>query len=154
MTGVVISGATLALVTTSDIKVNGVVYTGFPLVYSNGLVVGGLILNLSGATIASTAATSTLIGNFSVSNGTGVYTYTFTSNPSNLFAINGTALSNAIYPLTAGSDPITVKADNGAGSVVSSPFLITVIASAGGFAPSLDFSNATDSMYAGTVIHF
>ena len=153
MTGVVISGATLALVTTSDIKVNGVVYTGFPLVYSNGLVVGGLILNLSGATIASTAATSTLIGNFSVSNGTGTYTYTFTSNPGSLFAINGTALSNAISPLTPGSDPITVKADNGAGSVVSSPFLITVIASAA-FAPSLNFSNATDSMYAGTVIHF
>lgn len=154
MTGVVISGAALALLTTSDIKVNGVVFTGNPLSYTNGLVVGGLILNLSAATIASTAATSTLIGNFTVSNGTGSYTYTLTSNPGGLFAVSSTGvLSNAISPLTPGSDPITAKADNGAGSVISAPFLITVLASAG-FAPSLDFSNSTDSMYAGTIIHF
>ena len=128
MTGVVVSGATLALASTSDIKVNGVVYTGFPLVYSNGLVVGGLILNLSAATIASTAATGTLIGNFSVSNGTGVYTYSLTSNPGGLFQVSSTGvLSNAIQGLTPGSDPITAQANNGAGSIVSSPFLITVL---------------------------
>jgi len=147
MTGVVISGATLALVTTSDIKVNGVVFTGFPLSYNNGLVVGGLILNLSAASIASTAATSTVIGNFSVSNGTGVYTFTLTSNPGGLFAVSGTSLINAISPLTPGSDAITAKGDNGAGSVVSSPFLITVIGSASSFVPSLDFSQTTNSMY-------
>lgn len=40
MTGVVIGSATLALVTTSDIKMQGVVFTGNPLSYTNGLVVG------------------------------------------------------------------------------------------------------------------
>jgi hypothetical protein len=154
MTGLVISGAGLALTSTSDIKVVGVTFTGSTLNYVNGLVIGGAVLNLSAATIASTAATSTLIGNFSVANGTGTYTFSLTSNPGGLFAVSSTGvLSNAISPLTPGSDPITAKADNGAGSVISSPFLITVIASAG-FTPKLDFSNATDSMYVGTVVHF
>ena len=147
MTGVVISGATLALVTTSDIKVNGVVFTGFPLSYANGLVIGqNAVLNLSAFSIASTAATSTVIGNFSVSGGTGVYTYSLTSNPGGLFAVSGTSLVNAIQGLTPGSDPITAQGNNGAGSIVSAPFLITVIGSAG-FQPSLNFSIATNSMY-------
>jgi hypothetical protein len=145
MTGVVISGATLALVTTSDIKVNGVVFTGFPLSYSNGVVIGQqTVLNLSAASIASTAATSTVIGNFSVTNGTGVYTYSLTSNPGGLFAVSGTSLVNAIQGLTPGLDPITAQGNNGAGSVVSAPFIITVIGSTV-VLPSLNFSISTNS---------
>lgn len=143
MTGVVIGGATIALTTTSDIIVSGVVYRGSTINYITGLIVGpGLTLNLSAATIASTAATGTVIGNFSVTNGTGVYTYSLTSNPGNLFNVVGTSLVSSTSPLTPGSDPITAKADNGAGSVVSRAFLITVIASSGTL-PSLDFSNGT-----------
>lgn len=143
MTGVVIGGATIALTTTSDIPVSGVVYRGSTLNWNNGVVLGPAItLNLSASTIASTAATGTVIGNFSVTNGTGVYTYSLTSNPGNLFNVVGTSLVASTSPLTPGSDPITAKADNGAGSVVTRPFLITVLASAGSL-PSLDFSNGT-----------
>ncbi len=152
MTGVVISGASLALVTTSDIQTKGVVFTGSTLNYVNGLVIGGgPVLSLSAATIASTAATGTLIGTFSVANGTGTYTYSLTSNPGGLFQVSSTGvLSNAVQGLTPGSDPITAQANNGAGSIVSGPFLITVLASAG-FVPSLNFSNGSNSMYAAII---
>lgn len=143
MSGVIVGGATIALTTTSDIIVSGVVYRGSTLNWLTGVVLGpGITLNLSGSTIASTAATGTVIGNFSVTNGTGVYTYSLTSNPGNLFNVVGTSLVASTSPLTPGSDPITAKADNGAGSVVSAPFLITVL---GGVAttPSLNFSNGT-----------
>jgi len=142
MTGVVISGATLALVTTSDIKVQGVVFTGSALSFVNGLVVGGAVLNLSASTISSTAATSTLIGNFSVTGGSGTYTFSLTSNPGSLFACSSTGvLTNAVSPLTPGSDPITARANNGAGSIITTPFTITVTGAA--TLPSLDFSNGT-----------
>lgn len=143
MSGVIVGGATIALTTTSDIIVSGVVYRGSTLNWLTGVVLGpGITLNLSSSTIASTAATGTVIGNFSVTNGTGVYTYSLTSNPGNLFNVVGTSLVASTSPLTPGSDPITAKADNGAGSVVSAPFLITVL---GGVAttPSLNFSNGT-----------
>jgi len=143
MTGVVISNAGLALGSTSDIKVSGVVFTGSTLNYVNGVVVGGAVLNLSGATISSTAATGTLIGNFSVTGGSGTYTYSLTNNPGGLFQVSSTGvLSNAIQGLTPGSDPITAQANNGAGSIVSGPFLITVLASSA-LTPSLNFSNGT-----------
>lgn len=143
MSGVIVGGATIALTTTSDIIVSGVVYRGSTLNWLTGVVLGpGITLNLSGSTIASTAATGTVIGNFSVTNGTGVYTYSLTSNPGNLFNVVGTSLVASTSPLTPGSDPITAKADNGAGSIVSAPFLVTVL---GGVAttPSLNFSNGT-----------
>ncbi len=143
MTGVVISGAKVALVTTSDIKVNGVVFTGAPLNYVNGLVIGGAVLSLSNNIIASTAATGTLVGNFSVAGGVGTYTYSLTSNPGTLFTVSSTGvLTNAVSPLTPGFDPITARADNGAGSIVTSPFTIQVT-SAAAILPSLDFSNGT-----------
>lgn len=143
MAGVVIGGAGVALTTASDIIVSGVVYRGSTLNWITGLILGpGLTLNLSAATIASTAATGTVIGSFSVTNGTGVYTYSLTSNPGNLFNVVGTSLVSSTSPLTPGLDPITGKADNGAGSIVSAPFLITVSGSVAGL-PSLDFSNGT-----------
>lgn len=95
-----------------------------------GLVGGARItLNLSAATVADTAAVGTVIGTFSVTGGTGSYTYTFTSNPGTLFSITTNQLKVAAA-LTAGSDPITVQASNGAGSVVTRAFLITVTTSA------------------------
>lgn len=85
----------------------------------------GPTLNLSSSTIADTASVGDVIGTLSVSGGTGTYTYTFTSNPGTLFSITTNSLKVAAA-LTAGSDPITIKADNGAGSVVTRAFLITV----------------------------
>jgi len=85
----------------------------------------GPALNLSSSTIADTASIGDVVGTLSVSGGTGSYTYSFTSNPGTLFSITTNSLKVAAT-LTAGSDPITIKADNGAGSVVTKAFLITV----------------------------
>lgn len=85
----------------------------------------GPIIHLSNATISDNAAIGTTIGVLSVTGGTGSYTYTLVSNPGTLFAISGSNL-NVAAALTAGSDPISIKADNGAGSTVTQPFLITV----------------------------
>jgi hypothetical protein len=97
-------------------------------------------LNLSASTVADTATVGTVIGTLSVTGGTGSYTYTFTSNPGTLFSITTNQLKVAAA-LTAGSDPITIKADNGAGSTVTKAFLITVTSSAG-VALKADLSNA------------
>ena len=143
MSGVIVGGATLALVTTSEIQVLGVVFRGSTVNYPSSVVVGPVaVLNLSNKSIASTAATGALVGNFSVTGGTGVYTFSLTSNPGNLFQVVGTSLLSSTSPLSPGSDPITAKADNGAGSVIITPFIITVPASTGNL-PSLDFSNGT-----------
>ena len=88
-------------------------------------------LNLSSNTILDNAASNTVIGTLSVSSGVGTYTYSLTSNPGNLFNISGSSLRvNAT--LTAGSDPITVQADNGAGSVITQAFTIVVSAASSG----------------------
>lgn len=86
---------------------------------------GSAIITLSNSTIASTATIGTAVGTLNVIGGTGVYTFTFISNPGTLFAISGSNL-NVAAALTAGSDPITIRADNGAGSVITQPFTITV----------------------------
>lgn len=104
---------------------------GIGLSVTLGGGVGGPRLNLSASTIADTASIGDVIGTLSVSNGTGSYTFTFTSNPGTLFSITGASLKVAAA-LTAGSDAITIKADNGAGSVVTQPFLITVTHAASG----------------------
>ncbi len=83
------------------------------------------VLHLSAATIPSTATVGTNVGTLSVTGGSGSYTYTFTSNPGGLFAI-ATAALNVGAALTQGSDAITIQANNGAGSIITQPFLITV----------------------------
>ena len=106
-------------------------------------IVGGknISLNLSSATVLDNATVGTVIGTLSVSGGTGSYTYSLTSNPGTLFSITTNQLKVAAS-LTAGSDPITIKADNGAGSVVTKAFLITVNSSAAA-ALKADFSSTT-----------
>lgn len=89
----------------------------------------GPALGLSASTIADTAAIGDVIGNLAVSGGTGTYTYSFQSNPGTLFSITSSSLKVAAA-LTAGSYAITIRADNGAGSVIDQPFLITVTSSA------------------------
>lgn len=100
--------------------------TAVTVVSSGGLaVVGSQQIQLSAATALDSATIGTLVGTLSVQNGSGTYTYTLTSNPGGLFAIS-TANLNVAAALSAGSDAITVHADNGAGSVLNASFLITV----------------------------
>lgn len=104
---------------------------------------GGALIILSNASIASTATVGTTVGTLNVVGGTGVYTFTFTSNPGTLFAISGSNL-NVAAALTAGSDPIIIQANNGAGSIITQPFTITVTGPCSG---SMNFSQACNSQY-------
>lgn len=91
-----------------------------------GLVgAGGAILNLSGNSVAATASIGTVIGSLAVIGGKGVYTFSLTSNPGGLFSISGSNLQVAAA-LTAGTDPITIQANNGAGSIINRSFAIVV----------------------------
>lgn len=85
----------------------------------------GAVLNLSNASVSDGASIGDLVGVLSVSGGTGSYTYSITSDPSSFFAID-TANLEVGASLTAGSYPVTIQANNGAGSIISRAFLITV----------------------------
>lgn len=85
----------------------------------------GPVLNLSASSYPANSTINTVIGTLSVTGGTGTYTYSFTSNPGTLFNISTASLRDNTGTNGAGSYPITIKADNGAGSVVTKAFLIT-----------------------------
>ncbi len=91
----------------------------------------GPVLNLSNSSFPENSALNTVIGTLSVSGGTGSYTYTFTSNPGTLFNISGSSLRVTSTTIAAGSYPVTIQADNGAGSVVTKSFLLTATAVSG-----------------------
>ena len=93
---------------------------------------GGTILGLSISSFPENSTLNTIIGALSVTNGTGTYTYTFTSNPGTLFNISGSDLRVTSTTIAAGSYPVTIQADNGAGSVVTRAFLLTATAVGGG----------------------
>jgi hypothetical protein len=93
---------------------------------------GSTTLNLSASSFPENSALNTVIGALSVTNGTGTYTYTFTSNPGTLFNISGSNLRVTSTTIAAGSYPVTIQADNGAGSVVTRAFLLTATAVGGG----------------------
>jgi hypothetical protein len=113
------------------------------VVSSGGIpVVGSQQIKLSAATVLDNATIGAVIGALSVQNGSGTYTYTLTSNPGGLFAI-ATANLTVGAALSVGSDAITIHADNGAGSVLNAPFLITVTSSAA-FALKADLSAASN----------
>ena len=115
-------------------------------VASGGLPVvleGTATIQLSSATIAENASVGAVVGTLSVTNGSGTYTYTLTSNPGTLYAIDGGNLEVA-DTLSVGSDAITIEADNGVDTPISRAFLITVTAAAGG-APSMQFDDTANS---------
>lgn len=92
------------------------------------LPVFGGVINLSASTIAEDASVGDLVGLLSVSNGSGTYAFTLTNDAGGLFALDGvddTRLEVA-SALSAGSESITVEADNGVDPVISRSFLITV----------------------------
>lgn len=74
-----------------------------------------IVTSPSSLSIADTASVGDVVGTIAVLGGTGSYTFTLTSNPGGLFSITGNQLKVAAS-LSAGTDPITIHADNGAGS--------------------------------------
>lgn len=91
----------------------------------------GATLNLSASTFEENSALNTVIGTLSVSGGVGSYTYTFQSNPGTLFNISTASLRVTSTTIAAGSYPVTIRADNGAGSVIDKVFLLTATAVVG-----------------------
>ena len=104
-------------------------YLGLGLRFGGSGTIGATI-NLSSLTIGDTATAGTFIGTLLVSNGSGSYTYSLTSNPGGLFAIDVADLEVGAA-LTAGDQPITVQADNGVDTPLTRVFTITVTSSAG-----------------------
>ncbi len=99
--------------------------------------VGGktISLNLSASTFPANSVLNTVIGTLSVTGGTGVYTYSLTSNPGTLFNISTTSLRVTSTTIAAGSYPVTIRADNGAGSIIDKVFLLTATPVAGAGSP-------------------
>ncbi len=110
-----------------------------------GIGSSGATLNLSASTFPENSALNTVIGTLSVSGGVGVYTYSFQSNPGTLFNISGSSLRVTSTTIAAGSYPVTIRADNGAGSVIDKVFLLT--ATAVGGSAALQFNFASNSQY-------
>lgn len=99
---------------------------------------------LSGtASIPDNTTSGSTVGTLSVVGGSGTYTFTLTSNPGAHFSISA-ALLKTSGTLTAGSYPITVHADNGAGSTFDRNFSITVTLTGGAFVLQADFSAAAN----------
>lgn len=98
---------------------------------ADGAGTSGPTLVLSGSTITDAAVAGDIIGTLGVLGGVGTYTFTFNSNPGTLFKIVGNLLE-ANGALVVGVDPISVHADNGAGSTANQVFAINVIPSGGG----------------------
>jgi hypothetical protein len=106
---------------------------------------GGARILLSASIVAEDASVGDPVGTFSVSGGSGSYTFTLTDDAGGLFAIDGADLEVA-GALTAGGESITVEADNGVDTPISRTFSITVTAVAAA-TPSLDFSDPDNSQY-------
>jgi len=104
-------------------------YLGLGLRFGGSGAIGASI-QLSANTVDEAATVGQTVGTLSVSNGSGSYTYSLTSNPGGLFAIDVADLEVGAA-LTAGDQPITVQADNGVDTPLTRVFTITVTSSAG-----------------------
>jgi hypothetical protein len=98
---------------------------GVPSTVAGTFTVHIAALALSGATVAEDADIGTVVGSFSVIEGTGNYVYALT-DPSGQFAISGSDLTVAA-DLASGSYPITIQATGGVPSPVSDSFMITAV---------------------------
>jgi hypothetical protein len=72
------------------------------------------------------APVGTVVGTLSVVNSIGSFTFSLTSNPGGLYQIVGNQLQVAA-PLTVGTDPITIQADNGMGTILTLNTTVTVM---------------------------
>lgn len=90
----------------------------------------GAFLRISASSIAEDANVGDAIGTLSVTNGSGVYTFTITADPDTKFAINvdGVTLETAaaLDYETATTHSVTIQADNGVDPVIERTFVIYV----------------------------
>ena len=93
-------------------------------------LVRAIITNPAVLTASNADPVGKLVGTLSVQNGWGTYTFTLTSNPGGKYQIVGNQLQVAA-PLTAGTDTITIHADNGAGDILNLTTTVTVRGLAG-----------------------
>lgn len=113
-------------------------------IFESGILFGPSI-QISSDSIAEDAIVGAAVGTLSVIRGEGgTYTFSITSDPDSKFAIDGTSLELAAtldYSVKS-SHSVTIRADNGAGSVVDKTFTIGVIDVAeSGVMLKLDFSS-------------
>ena len=81
------------------------------------------------------------------------YTYTFTSNPGNLFNISGNTIRVNNSTIVAGNYPVTVRANDGAGSIVDQNLLLIASAVVSPpLSPALKFDTPPNSQYVGTTL--
>lgn len=92
-----------------------------------GKPIAGIVL--SNSSFVAGSAQGTVIGNLSVVHGIGIYTFTLIDSASSKVQVagtNGVNLQVGSASSSAGSFSITVQANNGAGSIFTKVFLITV----------------------------
>jgi len=85
-------------------------------------------IQLSASSILESALSGSTVGVLSVSDGTGVYTFTKTADPDAKFAVSGSNLntSAALDYETATSHSVTIQASNGVDAAISRTFTISV----------------------------
>ena len=85
-------------------------------------------ISLSNTSMAENIISGAAIGELSVTNGTGSYTFTVISDPDDLFTIDSADLDKGglVDYETATSHQVTIRADNGEGSVIDQEFTISV----------------------------
>jgi hypothetical protein len=88
----------------------------------------GPIIALSNRSIGEDADVGDIVGNLSVTNGSGVYTFSLTDDAGGKFALDGSVLevADALDYETATSHVISVEADNGVDPVLARSFTILV----------------------------
>lgn len=96
-----------------------------------------IVTSPSSLTVLSSAPVGTVICTLAVLGGTGVYTFSLSSNPGGLFQIVGNQLQVGAA-LSAGSAPITIHADNGAGSTGDLPDAVLVTSPVSSFVPTYE----------------
>ena len=101
---------------------------GLPVVDAGSGLGTGIDIELSNSLFPAGSLIGTLIGALSVMEGVGSYTFTLTDNAGGRVAITGSTLrvGGTASPVPT-TFPITVLADNGAGSTKSKVFTITVV---------------------------
>lgn len=91
-------------------------------------------IRLAGSSFSAGAAAGTAIGTLSVIGGVGTYTFTLLDSAGNRVQLaggNGQNLQVGATPSVAGTFTITVRANNGAGSIIDQVFVITAVAVTG-----------------------
>lgn len=90
---------------------------------------GGGTIFISSTSFPAFSPIGTVVGNLVVLGGWGSYTFGLTSNPGLLFTIVGNQLQVNNASIAPGSYPVSIQADNGAGSTVTASFVLVALSS-------------------------